>query len=142
MFEYEDEFLAVIHENGYLREKIEERRSLYQEYLKVKGIVTPELMKIFIAVTTLIIALLIFTCQIGLYPLSICLLGVSGFLVWFTWNVYNRIFNSDVESWLDMIKDKDVDEINEFLYASGLKITMRDEKVCFGEHKKIISLDN
>lgn len=142
MFQHEDAFLAAIQENGYLTEKIEERRNLYQEYLKIKGMVTPELMKIFVAVTTLIIALVIFTFQMKLYPLSICLLGVSGLLVWFTWNVYNRIFSSDVESWLDMIKDKDVGEINEFIYASGLKIIMRDEKVCFGEHKKIISLDN
>ena len=149
MFDYESEIITAIRESHetILENIIKDTKEVYQLYYEIRQLLAQGgyiLMKVFIGITTLFIALCIFFIQQHIYPLGI-LFFILAIIVMGLVIIVRFILSVDASHWIDCLRDDEALVMNRYLKAKHIEIRLKNQTIYkylrHRHQKEVLSLD-
>ena len=113
----------------YLRHR--HQKEVYQLYYEIRQLLAQGgyiLMKVFIGITTLFIALCIFFIQQHIYPLGI-LFFILAIIVMGLVIIVRFILSVDASHWIDCLRDDEALVMNRYLKAKHIEIRLKNQTI-------------
>lgn len=143
MFEYESEILTLLRENedSSLLEKVKQCKEVFVAYKEVKMMCSEQICKIFVIASTTLLLLGIFSMQVKVSPIGIGFLAFGGIGMIFSLTLF-FVCKIDAENWLDLLSEKDIEELNQFIEKECIQIVEKDEIVYLSRKKRTVEKMN
>lgn len=127
MFDYEMEIITSIEESSdhELQEYIKSLQSVMDSLLQIREILTSAgeemFLKFMLGIITILLAIGIFGIQISLLPISVIAFLTACFII-FVFVISLLVVKISFQSWIDVISEETVQDINALIKAKGIQI--------------------